>query len=174
MLFEFEPLTDAAKAKGLKGEKRYYYVFFVATKEESRGKGSCSAIMRKYKELGSRDGVPVWLEATTAKSMLIYKNLGWEVVDELVIGKGNVGPDGLPCKGGEGVKLWAMIWLPERYQQVQQKGANLMSSLFWLLAAVVLCVSVLLYLYKYVEISGCMEGLSRLEVRSCGWLDATR
>jgi hypothetical protein len=47
MLGEFSPLADACKAKGLNGEKRYYYVFFIATKEEERGKGLCPAMMKQ-------------------------------------------------------------------------------------------------------------------------------
>ncbi len=47
MLGEFSPLADACKAKGLKGEKRYYYVFFIATKEEERGKGLCPAMIKQ-------------------------------------------------------------------------------------------------------------------------------
>ena len=39
MLSEFEPLSEAAKAKGLRKGEKYYYLFFVGTKEESRGKG---------------------------------------------------------------------------------------------------------------------------------------
>lgn len=174
MLFEYEPLTDLAKKKGLKGEKRFYYVFFIATKEEARGKGLCSAIMRKYQEIGSREGVPVWLEATTEKSMRIYKKSGWEVVDEFILGNGKAGPDGLPCKGGEGVRVWGMVWFPETYQKVEKKGVNSINSSYWLPAAIMLWVSVLLYVYKYVDITDCMRNISKLEIRSCGWIDATR
>ena len=113
MLAEFQPFADAAKAKGLAGHKKYYYVFFVGTDEACRGRGLCSAIMRKYQERASRDQLPIWLEATTAKSMKIYANLGWEVVDEITLGKGKASADGLQCKGGEGVKVWAMVWKPK-------------------------------------------------------------
>jgi hypothetical protein len=36
--------------------------------------------------------------------------LGFKIVDEMVLGKGKVGADGLECKGGEGVMIWGMIW----------------------------------------------------------------
>ena len=39
MLFEYTPLADVAKAKALQKGEKYYYVFFVGTREESRGKG---------------------------------------------------------------------------------------------------------------------------------------
>lgn len=40
MLGEFTPLTDGCKKKGLKGQDKYYYVFFVGTTEEMRSQGA--------------------------------------------------------------------------------------------------------------------------------------
>lgn len=151
MFLEWEPMSNASKAKGLAGESRYYYVFFVATKESARGKGFCSAIMRDYQAIASREGVPIWLEATTVKSMRIYQKLGWEVVDELVLGKGKVNADGLPLKGGEGVPVWGMVWWPKDYQRVHKKGGINNGTVFWLTAATILSASVL-YVYKYGDI----------------------
>jgi len=113
MLAEFEPLADKAKTKGLDGQKRFYYVFFVGTRVDARGQGLCSAMMRRYQEIASHDQLPIWLEATTAKSMKIYEKLGWEVVEEMVLGKGAANADGNRCKGGEGVKIWGMVWWPK-------------------------------------------------------------
>lgn len=39
IMMEYGPLTDAAKAKGLAGEKRYYYIFFLGTANKARGRG---------------------------------------------------------------------------------------------------------------------------------------
>lgn len=113
MLAEFQPLADASKAKGLAGQKDYYYVFFTGTRLDSRGQGMCSAIMKRYQDMASRDKIPIWLEATTAKSMRLYSKLGWEIVDEIVLGKGKANADGLQCKGGEGVRVWGMVWRPK-------------------------------------------------------------
>ena len=113
MLAEFQPLTDASKAKGLAGQGKYYYIFFVGTDEACRGRGLCSAIMKKYQERAARDQLPIWLEATTANSMKIYANLGWEVIDEITLGKGKASADGLLCRGGVGVKVWTMVWWPK-------------------------------------------------------------
>jgi predicted acetyltransferase len=113
MMVEFTPLSDASKAKGLAGEKNYYYVFFVGTRVDGRGRGLCSAIMKRYQEVASRDQLPIWLEATTEKSMKIYAKLGWEVVDEITLGKGKANADGRQCKDGEGVKIWSMVWWPK-------------------------------------------------------------
>lgn len=114
MLGEYQTLGDGLKAKALKGQKKYYYVFFVGTLAEARGKGLCSAIMRSFQEMAARDQLPIWLEATTEKSMNLYQNLGWEVVGEGLLGEGKANADGIRCKGGEGVKIWGMIWRPAK------------------------------------------------------------
>jgi len=114
MLVEFTGLSDAAKKKGLKGQKLYYYVFFVATTKEARGKGLSSALLRKAQERGEKEGLPVWLEATTDYSMKLYSSLGFELVEPMVLGKGKVGSDGRPKKDGEGVTCYAMVWWPPK------------------------------------------------------------
>lgn len=101
------------KANELTKQKGYYYIFSVRTQVDSRGKGLCSTIMRKYQEIAFQDPLPIWLEATTETSMNIYLKLGWEVVDVIVLGKGKAKPDGSRCKNGEGLKDWGMIWWPK-------------------------------------------------------------
>jgi hypothetical protein len=113
MLAEYQPLSDAAKVKGLAGQKKYYYVFFIGTREDCWGLGLCSAIMKRYQEIAARDKLPIWLEATTEKSMKIYLKLGWEIVESITLGKGKATAEGLKCKGGEGVMVWAMVWRPK-------------------------------------------------------------
>jgi len=113
MLGEFGPASDACKAKGLKGRKDYYYVFFLGTASSARGQGLCSKVVRSYQELAGKDDKPLWLEGTTEYSMKLYAKLGFELVDEIVLGKGKVGADGLPKKDGEGVKIWGMVWWPK-------------------------------------------------------------
>lgn len=107
---EYTPLADAAKAKVLKGRAKYYYVFFIGTHPNARRQGWCSALMREYQARAEKEGVPIWLEATTAYSMRLYERLDFRVVDEMVLGKGKVDANGLKCKGGDGVKVWGMIW----------------------------------------------------------------
>ena len=56
--------------------------------------------------------MPLWLEATTEHSRDIYLRLGFEVVHEMVLGKGTHAPSGAMEAGGPGVKIWGMIWWP--------------------------------------------------------------
>lgn len=39
MIIEFEGQTKAAKAKGLGRQKRFYYLFFIGTRDDCQGKG---------------------------------------------------------------------------------------------------------------------------------------
>lgn len=119
MLLEYTSLTDAVKYKALQSQKRFYYVFFVGTLHEHRGKGLSSALIRHIQAQAARDQLPVWLEATTAYSHLLYQKLGFDTVDEIVLGKGKAAPDGVEAKGGEGVKIWGMIWWPQKEPEAE-------------------------------------------------------
>ena len=39
MLLEYEPQTNAARAKVLKKGEMYFYIFFVGTRDDCRGRG---------------------------------------------------------------------------------------------------------------------------------------
>lgn len=69
-------------------------------------------MIERYQAIATRDGIPIWLEATTRHSMAIYANLGFETIEEIVLGKGKAASNGIEEKGGVGVKIWAMIWRP--------------------------------------------------------------
>jgi len=113
MLIEFTGLTETAKKKGLKGKKKFYYLFFIATRDDCQGRGLSSALIRKLQQQAAAEGWPIWLEATTPKSQKIYAKLGFETIEKIILGKGIVGPDGKRTKDGEGVSIWAMVWWPE-------------------------------------------------------------
>jgi hypothetical protein len=112
MLYEFPSHLEPAKKKGLKGQTSFYYVFFMATHPLAESQGHCSAIMRSYQSRAADALLPIWLEATTEKSRDVYLHLGWVVVEEMVLGKGQAGADGEPKMDGEGARMWAMVWWP--------------------------------------------------------------
>ena len=114
MLRELSPATAAVKAKTLKKGEKYYYVFFLGTREEGRGKGLCSAIVKRYQDLAKRDGVPIYMEAATEYCWGLYKKLGFMTVEEIWLGKGKASADGTQSLGGPGFKIWGMIWRPEQ------------------------------------------------------------
>lgn len=122
MLREFEPATKRVRKRILAeaGVEEFYYLFFVATREDARGKGLSSALIGKLQERAGAEGLPVWLEATTEHSAGVYAKLGFERCGTVVLGKGKVGADGLGKVGGEGVSIYCMIWWPEKREK--EKG----------------------------------------------------
>ena len=119
MLCEFEPATKRVRRRVLAaaGAKEFYYLFFVATREDARGKGLSSALIRKLQERAGAEGLPVWLEATTEHSAGVYAKLGFERCETVLLGKGKVGADGLEKVGGEGVPIHCMIWWPGKNEK---------------------------------------------------------
>jgi len=113
MLSEFTPQTAAAKRKAFPlPDQRYYYVFFLGTHEDGRGKGFCSAIVKHFQEMAAKDQLPIWMEATTEYSMKLYLKLGFHVVQEIIIGKGKAAADGTKLVDGAGIPFWGMVWRP--------------------------------------------------------------
>jgi GNAT superfamily N-acetyltransferase len=117
MLREFEPATKRVRRSVLGSTQQFYYLFFVATREDARGKGLSSALIRQLQERARGEGVPVWLEATTEHSAGVYARLGFERCGTVVLGKGKVGAGGLQQAGGEGVKIHCMVWRPEKKER---------------------------------------------------------
>ncbi|CAK3849354.1 Acyl- N-acyltransferase [Lecanosticta acicola] len=113
MLWDFQAQSDKMKKKHLQGIKDYWYLFFIATEEEARGQGLATRIIARYQNFAAKDGLPIWLEATTAHSRDIYLRCGFKQLDQLVMGKGTHASTGKQERGGSGVKLWPMIWKPE-------------------------------------------------------------
>ena len=75
--------------------------------------------MRSFQARATTDNLPIWLEATTVESRDLYAKLGFNVIEEMVLGKGKAGLDGSERRGGEGVSIWGMIWWPEDQNQVK-------------------------------------------------------
>jgi GNAT superfamily N-acetyltransferase len=116
MLGEFEPATSAVrrKALGVNFQTNFYYLFFVATREDARGRGLSSALIKRLQERAAKEDLPVWLEATTEYSSRVYAKLGFERVETVVLGKGHADSDGTALKDGCGVPIYCMIWWPEK------------------------------------------------------------
>ncbi|KAJ5735982.1 Acyl-CoA N-acyltransferase [Penicillium malachiteum] len=110
---EFSGMTDNAKKKGLHGQKLYYYIFSIGTEHEHRGKGLAKAIMRQHQKTARAEDVPIWLEATSPSSRDLYLSLGFQEIEEIILGKGKVNADATRQSGGSGVPLYAMVWWPK-------------------------------------------------------------
>jgi ribosomal protein S18 acetylase RimI-like enzyme len=112
MLREVATAADEVKAQFFGKSDRYYYVFFIGTNLEARGKGLCSALVRHYQGIAEKEGLPIFLETHTKQGKRIYLKCGFKVVAEELIGQGKCAADGSFLKGGPGLRGWAMIWSP--------------------------------------------------------------
>ena len=52
---DYAAQADKAKARALKGVKRYYYVYFIATHEQYRGQGTYNESLRNLPNLAFLD-----------------------------------------------------------------------------------------------------------------------
>ena len=112
MLREFEPATKRVRRSVLGSTQQFYYLFFVATREDARGRGLSSALIRQLQERARGEGVPVWLEATSVGSARLYAKLGFKSVGKVMLGEGVAAPDGSREQGGSGVPVDCMVWRP--------------------------------------------------------------
>lgn len=69
--------------------------------------------MRYHQDKARSENLPIWLEATSPNSRLLYLSMGFQDIEEIVLGKGKVAADATNQPGGSGVSLWAMVWWPE-------------------------------------------------------------
>ncbi|KAI0594690.1 hypothetical protein F4775DRAFT_572654 [Biscogniauxia sp. FL1348] len=105
--------TAMSKALTKAEQKAHWYIFIIATAVDRRREGLASALLMYMQDKARSDGLPLWIEATTVESRDLYAKHGFQTVTEVNLGKGQVGPDGLVKKGGEGVTVWPMVWRPE-------------------------------------------------------------
>ncbi|EME39642.1 hypothetical protein DOTSEDRAFT_75330 [Dothistroma septosporum NZE10] len=121
MLWDYQGQTEKLKKAEL-GDGKFWYLFFIATIAEARGQGLASRVVKGWKSVARKDGLPIWLEATTEKSRGVYERCGFKVVREIQLGTGTHAASGATEKGGPGVKAWGMIWRPEYDELKGEKG----------------------------------------------------
>lgn len=80
--------------------------------------------MKHHQEIARAANLPIWLEATTAKSRNLYLSLGFQEIEKITLGKGKVTADATPKKGGPGVSLWAMVWWPESLEKSTSESGS--------------------------------------------------
>jgi hypothetical protein len=56
--------------------------------------------------------LPIYGEATNAKSMEVHRHFGFEVGEVFYVGLGRVGADGMAEEGGSGVPHWPVLYRP--------------------------------------------------------------
>lgn len=68
--------------------------------------------MNVYLDKAKSSDVPIFLEASSLESHDEFINWGFEAVDEVPVGKGKVDRRGWPTEGGDGVRVWGMVYNP--------------------------------------------------------------
>ena len=87
--------------------------------------GLGTAQLKYWQAIAAKDGVPIWLEATTKHSRDVYAKSGFELVDSIPLGKGKSDEHGVKKEGGEGFEIYAMIWWPPK---IAENGKSLGST----------------------------------------------
>jgi GNAT superfamily N-acetyltransferase len=68
-------------------EREHFYLAVLGVEPELQGRGFGSALMRPVVERCDREGIPAYLEASSARSRALYERNGFEVVGELRLPK---------------------------------------------------------------------------------------
>lgn len=66
----------------------HYYLFAIAVSSDLRGKGCGGQLMRAGLERVDQAGMPAYLENSKERNISFYKNYGFEIIEEVVPGKG--------------------------------------------------------------------------------------
>jgi GNAT superfamily N-acetyltransferase len=68
----------------------HFYLSALGVQPERQGTGIGTALMAPVLERCDRDGVPAYLETATARNVLLYERLGFDVVEELTLPRTDV------------------------------------------------------------------------------------
>jgi hypothetical protein len=101
-------VTKVAKYRRLRNSP-YWYLFVIGRESSYKGSSVLPRLILPVIQKAKEQGIPLWLEATTEHSRILYEKLGFKVVEELKVGKGQCDKTGNLVEGGEGVSMWAMI-----------------------------------------------------------------
>jgi ribosomal protein S18 acetylase RimI-like enzyme len=117
--------TESAKAATFAAKEDYYYIFFISTADEHRGKGLAHALISDLQARAQEEGKPIWLESSSQGSRKLYLRCGFldVPVDDgevgIAVGVGEVNERGEKCEGSAavGVRLYPMVWWPEGHKK---------------------------------------------------------
>ncbi len=63
----------------------HFYLSARGVEPDRQGEGIGTALMEPILERSRRDGIPAYLETATARNVLLYERLGFDVVEELTL-----------------------------------------------------------------------------------------
>ena len=68
----------------------HFYLSALGVEPERQGTGTGTALMKPVLEHADRDGTPAYLETATARNVLLYERLGFDVVEEMDVPRTDV------------------------------------------------------------------------------------
>ena len=71
-----------------KPKDRHWYLSFVGTRPESRGKGLASTLIKSVTDICDQEGIPAYLESSNPDNVSLYESHGFRVTGEVVIKDG--------------------------------------------------------------------------------------
>ncbi|RWA09208.1 hypothetical protein EKO27_g5916 [Xylaria grammica] len=115
IMVEHGGAVKRAKKKAFtpKEMSEFWYLFIIGTDPGRQRQGLGGILLEHVKAHARSHGRPLWLEASNNNARGLYAKHGFEEVEEITLGVGLVGPDGLAKHDGEGVKTWGMVWRPD-------------------------------------------------------------
>lgn len=79
----FWPMEEDRKAN--MKEKAYIYLMIIGVDPELQGQGFGGKLLKALVEESEQTNTPLYLEATTEKSMGIYEKLGFKLLDQIIL-----------------------------------------------------------------------------------------
>jgi hypothetical protein len=103
---------------------QYWHLSLMARNPERHTKGAVRAVIEPYLRKAVEDGVPILIEACSARARDIYSYFGFVIVEEFWIGKTKYGSDGYEEEGGPGIPSWFMVFnAPDRFEMTELHAA---------------------------------------------------
>ncbi|PHH73345.1 hypothetical protein CDD80_3888 [Ophiocordyceps camponoti-rufipedis] len=111
-MVDYLPVIDHSQQQVLTKEEqmKHWYKFIMATADGSLREGYASAIIASMLARARRDECPMWADATTLKSRNMLLKHDFVDAEEISMDVGKVDSDGRLKKGGEGIRIWPMVW----------------------------------------------------------------
>lgn len=114
VLRQLEGLFTKARGRVITPPRKVLHLLLVANDRASASdegqKMSIGAVMKPMLAMAKERGWLSCLEATSSHARDVYKHFGFEIIEEVHVGKGEVDRSGHREEGGEGVSMWVMVY----------------------------------------------------------------
>lgn len=102
--------------KDITTETRTFYHLSLLVRDISADREEAAQAVKEavavFLERAKKEDVPIFLEASSLDSKREFEKWGFKAVEERAVGRGRVNEKWWPTEGGEGVKVWGMVYNP--------------------------------------------------------------